>query len=219
MFEVYNGAPALKQHGREMARKVIEGLTARGMKGLYYESKNEATEAVLGMIPEGATVGFGGSVTLHSLGIYNKLLAGPYQVLNRQDPSLTKDARIEVERRALTADYFVSGTNAITLDGRLVNIDGHGNRVAALLFGPKKVIIVCGVNKIVQTLEEAIQRVRQVACPLNAVRLGVKAQCVSNGSCSDCQGAQRLCRLVTVIEGQDDPERITVVLVGECLGF
>lgn len=215
----YDGTVALKEYGRTIAERTIKGLAARGIKGVYFESKEEAAEAVIKMIPDGATVGLGGSVTLRSTGLYDKILGGGYRVFNRYDPSLTQDERVEVERKALLADWFVSGTNAVTIDGQLVNADGHGNRVAALLFGPKKVIVVCGVNKIVRNLDEAILRIKQVATPLNAVRLGARTPCAITGSCAECRGAQRMCRLVTIIEAQENPERITVVFVGEHLGF
>ncbi|MDI6870090.1 MAG: lactate utilization protein [Bacillota bacterium] len=216
----YDGTPAIAWYRRTLAQKTIDALAKRNITGLYFESGREAAEAVLAMIPAQATVGFGGSVTLHSLGLYQQILEGPYRSFNRFDSTLTGEQLLEVQRQALLADWFLTGTNAITLDGRLVNIDGRGNRVAALLFGPKRVVVVCGTNKIVPTLDDALERVKQVACPLNARRLGLRIPCGLTGVCHDCTRTdQRMCNLITIVEGQQDPTRMTVVLVGETLGF
>lgn len=215
----YNGTPAVKRLGRLLAEQTIKALQSRNMNGLYFGTKEEAAQAVMDMIPEGSSVGFGGSVTLHELGLYERILKGPYQSFNRFDSTLTGPQRLEVQRHALLADVFLSGTNAITSDGRLINIDGTGNRVAALLFGPRRVIVACGVNKIVHGLESAISRVKEHACPLNGDRLGLKTPCSLTGSCHECHHEQRMCNLLTIIEGQKDPGRFTVVFVGENLGF
>lgn len=218
-IDQYNGAPAIKRLGRLLAEQTIEHLASRNMSGYYYDTKEDAANAVMEMLPKGASVGFGGSVTLHSLGLYQRILDGPYNSYNRFDSTLSGPQIMEVQREALLADVFLSGTNAITSDGRLVNIDSRGNRVAALLFGPRKVIVVCGVNKIVHGLDNAIKRVKEIACPLNADRLGLKTPCSATGSCHECHSAQRMCNFLTVIEGQQDPKRLTVVFVGEALGF
>lgn len=218
-IDKYEGGEARAWYARAMAEKVCEGLAARRIRGVYAPGRREARETVLGMIPEGASIGFGGSVTVHELGLYETLINGPYRACNRYDASLSREERFEVERRALSADVFLCGANAITLDGRLVNIDGHGNRVAGLFFGPRKVIVVCGVNKIAASIEEAEARVRRIACPLNARRLNLKTPCAADGLCHDCRGGQRICNLLAVVEGQEDPERMTVVLVGEAMGF
>lgn len=215
----YNGAPSIERLGRLLAEQTIKALESRNINGCYFGTKEEAAQAVMGMIPEGSSVGFGGSVTLHELGLYERILKGPYQSFNRFDATLSGSQILEVQRNALLADVFLSGTNAVTSDGRLVNIDGTGNRVAALLFGPRKVIVVSGVNKIVHGLENAIGRVKERACPLNADRLGLKTPCSLTGACHECSSGQRMCNLLTVIEGQKDPGRFTVVLVGENLGF
>jgi hypothetical protein len=215
----YEGERALAWQARTLAEKTIAGLASRRIKGLYFPSRGEAREAVLKMIPAGATVGFGGSVTLQTLGLYQAVLDGPYQAFNRYDSELTKEEKFEVERKALTADFFLSGVNAVTLDGRMVNVDGNGNRVAAMLFGPRKVIAVTGVNKIVANLDEAMERLRRTASPLNCARLNRETPCVVTGYCHNCHGAQSICNLTTIIEGQFDPERFTVVFIGESLGF
>lgn len=218
-IDQYNGAPAVKRLGKLLAEQTIKALASRNIGGYYYDTKEDAAHAVMEMLPEGASIGFGGSVTLQALGLYQRILDGPYKSFNRFDSTLTGPQMMEVQRAALLADVFLSGTNAITSDGRLVNIDGRGNRVAALLFGPRKVIVVCGVNKIVQGLDNAISRVKEIACPLNADRLGLATPCSTTGSCHECHSAQRMCNFLTVIEGQQDPKRFTVVFVGETIGF
>lgn len=218
-IDQYNGTPAVKRFGRLLAEQTIKALESRNIRGRYFDTKEEAAQAVMDMIPEGSSVGFGGSVTLHEMGLYEKILKGPYQSFNRFDSTLTEPQMLEVQRNALLADVFLSGTNAITSDGCLVNIDGRGNRVAAMLFGPRQVIVACGVNKIVHGLENAIMRVKERACPLNADRLGLKTPCSITGSCHECYHEQRMCNLLTVIEGQKDPRRFTVVFAGENLGF
>jgi hypothetical protein len=178
------------------------------------------------MIPEGSTVGFGDSVTLREIGVVDALEKGNYTFLNPWKPGISSEESIHVKKQALTSDVFVTGTNALTLDGKIVNVDALGNRVAAMLFGPTKVIIVIGVNKIVENLEAALDRIKNKAAPLNVKRhlaFHPMPPCGETGVCSDCSSPWRICNKTVIIERQLDNQRykpvITVVIVGEELGL
>jgi len=183
-------------------------------------------DRIMSMIPEGSVVGFGDSLTLRQIGVVDALEKGHYTFLNPYKPGISPDQSIDLKRKALTSDVFVTGTNAMTLDGRIVNVDGLGNRVAAMLFGPGKVIIVIGTNKIVATLEEGLERIRKKAAPLNVKRhpeFDPAPPCGETGICSDCDSPWRICNKTTVIERQYDNDKygpvINVVIVGEELGI
>ena len=205
---------------------LIERLSGNNISAVYVEHKKEAFEKVISMIPEGSVVGFGDSVTLRQIGVVDALEQGNYTFLNPWKPGISVEENIALKKRALTSDVFVTGTNALTLDGKIVNVDGHGNRVAAMLFGPEKVIIVVGVNKIVENLDEALERVREKAAPLNVKRhpdFDPMPPCGTTGVCSDCSSAWRICNKTVIIERQFDNDKykpvITVVIVGEDLGL
>jgi len=178
------------------------------------------------MIPEGSVVGFGDSLTLRQIGVVDALEKGDYTFLDPWSPGISVEENIKLKKQALTSDVFVTGTNALTLDGKIVNVDGLGNRVAAILFGPNKVIIVVGINKIVENLEEALNRIRNIAAPLNVKRhpdFDPMPPCGISGECSDCSLPWRICNKTVIIERQYDNNRykpvITVIIVGEELGL
>jgi hypothetical protein len=217
----------------QCARTVISNLQKKNMEGQYVSDCQEALSAILEMIPSGAIVARGDGVTLAQIGILSELkkrnqnrLVDPFEPCT-DDLYLTNVER--KGREALSSDIFLTGTNAITLDGKLVNIDGMGNRVSAMIFGPKKVIIVAGVNKIVKDMNEALERVQKIAAPINAKRHYSKHHrkelgdlpCVRTGRCVDCNHEFRICRYTVIIEGAMARERgrINVVLVGEELGI
>ncbi len=205
---------------------LIEKLSSNNIPALYVSTKREALAEVMSMIPKGSVVGFGDSVTLRQIGIVDALTEGSYTFLNPWAPGIDAQENIALKRRALTSDVFVTGTNALTMDGKIVNVDGHGNRVAAMLFGPSKVIIVVGINKIVPNLETALERIRNEAAPLNVLRhreFDPMPPCAATGVCSDCNSAWRICNKTVIIERQYDNDRyrptIGVVIVGEKLGL
>jgi len=207
-------------------RDLIERLRGSNIPACYVEDRSEALEKVMSMIPEGSVVGFGDSLTLRQVGVVDALRKGRYTFLDPWAPGICAEESIRLKRRALTSDVFVTGTNAVTLDGRIVNVDGHGNRVAAMLFGPSKVIIVVGVNKIVRGLDEALQRVRDKAAVLNVKRhadFDPAPPCAATGVCTDCSSPWRICNKTVIIERQYNNSRykpvITVVVVGEELGL
>jgi hypothetical protein len=207
-------------------RDLIERLSGNNIPACYVENRGEALEKIMSMIPEGSVVGFGDSLTLRQVGVVGALRKGDYTFLDPWAPGISAEASMGLKRRALTSDVFVTGTNAVTLDGRIVNVDGHGNRVAAMLFGPSKVIIVVGINKIVRDLDEALRRIRDKAAVLNVKRhtdFDPAPPCATTGVCSDCSSPWRICNKTVIIERQYDNSRykpvITVVMVGEELGI
>ncbi len=217
-------------------KKVIKNLSMRNMNGQYVPGRKEALAAVMEMIPPGATVGRGGSISVDQVGVFEELskrgqnrIIEFVHIASYEPPVHTPEESYRIEREVFSADVFLSGTNAITLDGTLVNTDGIGNRVAPMIFGPKKVIIVAGVNKIVRNLDEALNRVHNVAAPLNGMWHHLKHNfpetaelpCVKTGKCVDCNHWGRICRCTGIIDGSDFRQkgRINVVLVGEELGL
>jgi L-lactate utilization protein LutC len=205
---------------------LIEKLSKNNIAALYVKNRRQAFEKVISMIPEGSIVGFGDSVTIRQIGLVDALEKGNYTFLNPWQNGITLEENIKRKKRALTSDVFVTGTNALTMDGKIVNVDALGNRVAAMLFGPDKVIIVVGINKIVENLEEALERIRKTAAPLNVKRhpeFDPIPPCGLTGECQDCSSSWRICNKTVIIERQFDNKKykpvITVVIVGEELGL
>ncbi len=205
---------------------LIEKLNENNITASYVENRKQAFEKVMSMIPEGSMVGFGDSVTLRQIGVVEALEKGNYKFLNPWQDGITVEENIKLKKRALTADIFVTGTNALTLDGKIVNMDALGNRVAAMLFGPDKVIIVVGINKIVRNLKQALKRIKKKAAPLNVKRhpeFDPMPPCDVTGDCEDCSSAWRICNKTVIIERQFDNYKykpvITVIIVGEELGL
>ncbi len=202
-----------------LAHRVIHSLEKNNMAGFYVKTKEEALQKALSLIPEGSTVGFGGSLSLDQIGIKDVLRDGNYNFIDRDKPGLTEEDLNKIRREGLLADVYLSSTNAITVDGKLVNIDGSGNRVAALAFGPSKVIIIAGTNKIVPDVDAAIQRIKSYVAPIHARRRDRPVPCAQTSKCIDCHVPMRACNIVVTIEGQRQKGRITVIIVGEELGL
>lgn len=200
-------------------QEVITALKKRHMEASFVPNKEEALKTVLSLIPEGSKVGYGGSLTLDELGIKEALKKGNYQLVDRGRPGISEAEVFSLRREGLLSDVFLCSTNALTRDGKMVNIDGSGNRLAALTFGPKKVIVVAGINKIVDNVERGLERVRNYTAPLHARRRGWDLPCAKTGHCMDCRSPQRICCTVTITEYQRVKDRITVILVGETLGI
>ena len=214
----------MDQHQTEwnekVARKIIKNLEKRRMAGSYTASAVKAKDEIIDMIPQGATVFRCGSMSAVGMGLWDSIAALPeVTLIDPYRPELSPEEAMELRRRGLTADVMIASTNAITLDGRLVNLDGMGNRVAAMAFGPKKVILVVGMNKVAPDLESAMARVKHYAAPVNNIRYGLKNPCVETGPCSDCKTPQRICNMWSTIEGHMIKDRIHVKLVGENLGY
>lgn len=207
-------------------RELLKRLGENNISAFYVKNRSQAFEKVMSMIPEGSVVGLGDSLTLRQIGVVDALTQGNYTFLNPWKPGSSLEESIELKRNALTSDVFVTGTNAVTLDGKIVNVDGHGNRVAAMCFGPSKVIIVVGVNKIVENLEEALKRIRDIAAPMNVKRhaeFNPMPPCGITGLCNDCSSPWRICNKTVIIERQYDNNKykpiITLIIVGQELGF
>jgi hypothetical protein len=214
----------MDQHQTEwnekVARKIIKNLEKRRMAGSYTATADQAKDEILEMIPPGATVFRCGSMSAVGMGLWESIAALPeVTLIDPYRPELSPEEAMELRRRGLTADVMIASTNAITLDGRLVNLDGMGNRVAAMAFGPKKVILVVGMNKVAPDLESAVARVKHYAAPVNNIRYGLKNPCVETGLCSDCKTPQRICNMWSTIEGHMIKDRIHVKLIGENLGY
>lgn len=206
---------------RAKALKVIENLKKRNMDGIYCENSGQAVAEIIKMIPHGSLVGLGGSETIIESGLVEGLRKLDIRLLDRYKGGISKEEINKMRRESLLSDIFITSSNAVTVDGKLVNIDGTGNRVAAMIYGPSKVIFLVGMNKVVRTFEDAISRIKNHSAPLNAVRVGVETPCFHLGYCNEpnCFPPHRICNQVVIIEANPTPGRIMVVLVGEELGF
>jgi len=200
--------------------KAVDSLVKHGFGALYCSTPREAFDHIVAEAADAASVGFGGSMSIVSLEVEARLREMGKEILNHADPALSRAEKIAVMRRQLTCDLFLSGTNALTLSGELVNIDATGNRVAAMFFGPRKTVVVAGRNKLVDgTVQDAILRVKNLATPPNSRRLKFKTPCASSGFCSDCNAPDRLCRVTTVIDRQPRLMNMLVLVVNADLGF
>lgn len=204
--------------GKQVER-TIEALRKNRIPAVFFSNKEQAKEGILKMIPPNSSVGIGGSVTLRQLGLIQELREHGFEVLNPFGRKLTQEEGLELRRKALLSDVFLVSTNAITEEGQLFNIDAVGNRVGGMVFGPKRVIVVAGTNKIVKDLDEAIVKVKEWTAPLNAKRLKRATPCVHSGQCEDCETPERICNIWVVIHKKPSRTDLQVVLVGEPLGI
>lgn len=203
----------------KQAARTIENLAKNNMLGFYVQDREQAVAKVAELIKEGELVAVGSSMTLFETGIIDHLRSGRYSFLDRYMEGLSRTQLEEILRKSFFADTYLTSTNAITEAGELYNVDGTGNRVAAMIYGPKSVIVVAGVNKIVKDVAEAVERVRRIAAPANCVRVDAKTPCIRTGSCVDCKTENRICCSYTVLGHQRQKDRIKVILVGEYLGY
>ena len=203
----------------ERAKKVIERLEAHDFKAIYVKSKAEAVEEILKHVITNAKIGVGGSVTIRELGILDQLKVKGNLLYDHWVPGLTKEESLKTRKFQMTSDLFLSGVNAITLNGELINIDFAGNRTNATTYGPGKVILVVGYNKIVEDVQEAIKRIKNVAAPINAKRLNIDVPCAKVGKCVDCNSPNRICRVVMIHERRPFLTDMLIILVGEELGY
>ena len=197
----------------------LTALKANGFEVLYADNSKEALDKVMSLIPKEAKVGVGGSVTVRDIGLVEAIERQGNTIFMDWEKPIELKEKIKVRKEALTSDIYLTSSNAITFQGQLVNIDGTGNRVSAMIFGPKKVIIVAGVNKLVDTLDEALARTKNITSPLIGKRLNLKAPCVLTGKCTDCNSPDRMCRVTVILEKKPRLSDITIVLVGENLGY
>lgn len=209
-----------KEFYKTQAEGIIKKLEMRNMKGYYCDNSNDAKNLVMDMIKDGASVAWGGSETVKDTGIIDAIKArkDTLNVIARED-YVTDEQKRELKGLIATCDYFLMSSNAITLDGELVNIDGAGSRLSYLIYGPEKVIIVAGMNKVAANREEAISRVQNIASPPNAIRLSCNTPCAKTGRCMDCLSDDCICCQVVVTRKSRLSDRIHVILIGEELGY
>ena len=198
-----------------LARKVIEGLESRNMSGYYAANKEEALGQALNLIPEGSTVTMGGGMSVHEIGLVDLLKKGNYKFIDRDEMEDKRAAMLA----AYDADFFLMSANAMTQDGILVNIDGNANRVSALAQGPRKVIVIVGMNKICDDVDGAMKRARNVAAPINAQRFGLNTPCSKAGACMNCKSPDTICCQFLITRYSKHKDRIHVILVNDMLGF
>lgn len=197
---------------------LVKNLQKRHFDAVYCDTKEEALQQALAWIPEGSTVGWGGATSAQQIGLMAALNAGNYKTLDR-DKCATAEEREVIAHRCLSADVFLTGANALSMDGQMVNIDGNGNRVAAIIYGPGSVVVIVGMNKVTDDLDSAINRARTVAAPINQQRFGLNNPCTVTGTCADCKSETCICNHIVVTRHCRPAGRIKFILVGEELGF
>ena len=197
---------------------LVKNLKKRHFDAIYCATKEEALQQALMWIPKGSTVGWGGATSAQQIGLIDALNAGNYRTLDR-DKCETVQEREQIARDCFSADVFLTGANALSLDGQMVNIDGNGNRVGAIIYGPKSVLVIAGINKVMDTLEDAVTRARTVAAPINQQRFLLDNPCTTTGSCMDCKSESCICNHIVITRHCRPAGRIKFILVGEELGF
>lgn len=203
------------KRNEKLAEKIIKGLESRNMTGYYAPNAQEAKKLALHLIPKGSKVTNGGAMSAHEIGLIEALQNGDYDYIDRDTAEDKKAAALA----AYSADFFITGANAITEDGVILNIDGNSNRVSAIAFGPEKVLFIVGMNKVTKDIDAAYSRARNVAAPINAQRFGLDTPCSKTGSCADCKSPDTICCQFLMTRFSRHKDRIHVILVGEPLGF
>lgn len=202
----------------KQADTIIQNLAKRNMEGFYFETAAACTQSILQSIPEGSVISWGGSESIKESGLLESIHNGTYELIDRAAAKDPEESRALYARTVL-ADYYLMSSNAITLDGELINIDGNGNRVACLIQGPRHVILVVGMNKVVTDVQSGIARVRNMASPANAIRLSRNLPCAATGTCHDCLSPECFCNQIVVTRRSGHAGRIKVYLTGEPLGY
>lgn len=209
---------AKKRYYEKRAEILVKNLEKRHFEAHYCATKEAALEKALELIPEGSVVGWGGAYSAIQIGLPQALNDGNYQTIDR-DKCATPEEKAKAARDCLDADFFLTGANALSLDGQMINIDGNGNRVAAIIYGPKNVLVIAGMNKVCDTIEDAVQRVRTVAAPMNQQRFQGKTPCTVTGACADCVSENCICNQIVITRNCRPAGRIKFILVGEELGY
>jgi L-lactate utilization protein LutB len=203
---------------RKKGTILVKNLKARHFDAYYCATAQEAVETALSLIPAGSTVGWGGATSAREIGLLDAIHKGKYTAIDR-DLLSTPEEKDQAARASLQANVFITGANALSLDGQMVNIDGNGNRVAAIIFGPDTVLVIAGMNKVTDSLESAVMRARTVAAPTNAQRFPGESPCRMNGVCGDCKSNDCICNQIVITRHCRPAGRIKVIVVGEDLGF
>ena len=203
----------IRKRNELLAQKVIKGLASRNMTGYYAATKEEALKTALELIPEGSTVTMGGGMSVHEIGLFKAMKEGNYNFIDRNEAADRRTAMLQ----AYDADVYLMSANAITEDGVMVNIDGNANRVSALAYGPKKVVMIVGMNKVCDDIDGAMKRARNVAAPINAQRFGLSTPCAKTGSCFNCKSPDTICCQFLITRFSRHAGRIHVILVNDTL--
>ena len=196
---------------------MVKNLTSHGFEAYYCEDKAAALAKALELIPKDATVGWGGAMSAQQIGLLDAMNDGEYNAIDR-DKAPNMEEREKAMRACLQADFFITGANALSIDGQMVNIDGVGNRVAAIVYGPKYVVVIAGMNKVVDSLEAAVVRTRTIAAPMNKQRFPMQTPCAVTGICGNCK-TEGICNQLLITRNSKPIGRIKVILVGEELGL
>ena len=213
-------AALLAQLSERKCRRTADALARHGFAARYCATASEAADALLELGAGAKSVGFGGSLSVAELGVRERFAAAGAEILDHSAPDVAPEAKTAVMRRQQTCDVFVCGVNAVTASGEIVNVDGVGNRVAASIFGPAKIVLVAGRNKIVEGgVAEALRRVKDVAAPGNTIRLNKNTPCAKTGACSDCDSPDRICCVTVVMDRKPSRSDITVLVVDDDLGL
>lgn len=208
----------MKTYYEKRAQVLVKNLKSRHFEAYYCPDSASALAKALELIPEGASVGWGGALSAQQIGLIDAVKSGNYVAIDR-DAATTPEERTQALKRCLTADVFLCGANALSLDGQMVNIDGTGNRVAAIAYGPDMILVIAGMNKVCDTLEDAVTRARTIAAPMNKQRFPFKTPCEVTGACADCKSEESICNQILITRNCRPAGRIKFVLVGEELGF
>ena len=201
-----------------LGNRVVKALESRNMEAYYVKTKEAALAKALELIPEGSSISWGGTMSAQEIGLTDALHKGNYDVYDREQVE-TREEKEKIAHQALNCDFFIGSTNALSEDGVLVNVDGNANRVAAFAYGPKNVLLIVGMNKVVKTEADAMSRARNEAAPINAQRFGVNTPCVKNGSFFNCKSPQCICCQILITRFSKVPKRTKIILVDENLGF
>ena len=209
----------IKWVNEKKIEKTINNLKKNNINGYYVKDNDELINLIKDIAKEGEVVSVGGSMSLFESKVIELLRSGRYEFLDRYKKDLTQEDIKEIYRKSFFADAYFASANAITEDGKIFNVDGNGNRVAAILYGPDKVVLIVGVNKIVKNIEQAVARNRAISGPANAKRLNLSTPCVKTGQCMECKSEERICCEYTVIKRQRNPKRMHVIFINDTLGF
>ena len=202
----------------KLAQRMIKNLEQRHYDAYFCKTAEDIRNQVKELIPEGSTISWGGSMTIRDSGVTKMLKAGNYEVFDRDDVT-TQEDKLRIYRKAFECDYYLASVNAISEDGVIINIDGNGNRVAAITWGPEHVILIVSLNKVCQDVDAAIKRARSTAAPTNMARFDFKTPCQIDGSCHDCKSKDSICNYISIQRMSHPAKRHIVILTSEDLGY
>ena len=208
-----------EKRNRLLGETVTKNLEKRGFEACYVETAKEACEKALTYIGKENVIAWGGCMSAEECGLMDILRGGEYPNIIDRDTAKNQEERFDLMRKAFLADVYIGGANGISEDGQLVNIDGNGNRVAAMTFGPKSVIVIASLDKVCKTVDDAMARARMIAAPVNCERFPIETPCMKTGSCADCLSPQSICNYFQIIRRCNPKGKIKVILTGEKLGF